>query len=210
MTENPCPVCDRPIADTAYVCHGCTRHLVKALLRAAIEIAELDVTFARQDAVDVQSGSGTPSVANPYEGPRCEALCEHASCWRIRETGDQLDLWGLWCEGYCEHDACRRALDLWGRMVLREHRHVVGADILPNESAVPFHTGAAETLSIIGNTVGTWARHVSETRGTPIPVQVVPRRPDIEPVGDGARKGGDDAYCTCCDLPAEYCIRRPA
>lgn len=204
---NTCPVCGKPLLDTRYVCHGCGRHLAKALLRAAAELHELEVTLARQDAVDTQAGT---SAAAPdpqtFAGPTCEKACEHESCWRNRESLGQLALWGLWCDGYCAHDGCRRALDMWGRKVLADHRTATGGDPLPNEGSVPYHAAASEALAIIANTIGIWARHVSDTRGTTIPAQAPPPRSYTEPVGSGARKGGDAAYCTCCDLPVEFCF----
>ena len=47
---NPCPICDHPIADTAYVCHRCARSLATQLLRAARLWRDLEDSLAGQGA----------------------------------------------------------------------------------------------------------------------------------------------------------------
>jgi len=135
----PCPICGKPISDTAYVCHRCTLDLARRLLNAAHLWREVEVTLSRQAVVEAQR-SASPTTALAYAGPYCRPWCEHESCRRAADS---------------QSAAAMRALD---------------EPYLVNEAALPFHYAAAEVEAVVGNTVTTWARHVSQERGVPIPV----------------------------------------
>ena len=77
MTENPCPLCGRPIPDVAYVCPACTDRLAGKLREAAALWPILDAAVSR--LVSVSGGSGTSKGLRVLQGPRC-GPCDHQSC----------------------------------------------------------------------------------------------------------------------------------
>jgi hypothetical protein len=140
--DNPCPLCGKPIPDTGYVCHSCTR-LLRGRLRwtaAMLDLGELDVTIGRQSVT-----SGSPSLAKvveqlPHAGPWCEAG---------------------WLE--CGHASCR----LIGRSWVRRRLEPAAA----HEDAGPLNLDAAEVRYVLDNVARAWADHIHRTRGAIIPVR---------------------------------------
>lgn len=82
MSDNPCPVCDRPIADTAYVCHLCARALAKRLLRAATLWEDLEDAISGLGHIGARQSPPDPGAT--LLGPWCDELnCPHISCWAV-------------------------------------------------------------------------------------------------------------------------------
>ena len=84
--NDPCPICGRPIADTAYVCARCVEHAAGELRRLASTWHEIETTITRQSvSVGVVGGTRRDTVVR---GPVCRGMtCEHESCdviWRSR------------------------------------------------------------------------------------------------------------------------------
>lgn len=77
---------------------------------------------------------------------------------------------------------------------------------LSGEPPMPMHYGASEARFVLTNTVTTWARHVAETRGIPVPVTPRPQR---STPSDGwtseHRSPVDDDLCPLSDLPPDQC-----
>lgn len=201
---NPCPVCGKPIADTAYVCAGCGRHLAKQLLRAAVEWRDLDVTLARMDAVDARPTSGVFTI-RPLLGPYCRPP-------ELSDPDTDPDVpWRKY--RWCKHESCQRAQDTQVAATLNARRQ----DPIPHEAALAFHGAASQAMAVARNTVTTWARHVAEERGVRIPDDPEPRyrtEPQSEePVDEDdevevQRRRRRRTYCQCCDLPIDDCQNR--
>lgn len=79
MTANPCPRCDKPIADTAYICHDCTATLRRHLERLALRWPTLRVTIDRRDRI------GDPG-RNNGEQPLPFAWAAADNAWAISNT----------------------------------------------------------------------------------------------------------------------------
>lgn len=79
MTSNPCPRCDKPIADTAYICHDCTATLRRHLERLALRWPTLRVTIDRRDRI------GDPG-RNNGEQPLPFAWAAADNAWAISNT----------------------------------------------------------------------------------------------------------------------------
>ena len=78
---NPCPICDHPIADTAYVCHRCARSLATQLLRAARLWRDLEDSLAGQGHVSARQSPPKPDLT-VLIGPRCaDYSCDHETCY---------------------------------------------------------------------------------------------------------------------------------
>jgi len=131
---SPCPVCDRPIADTAYVCSTCADQLATDLRDCADLWDESEVTLTRQSRTT--GGAGGDRGLRVTLGPFCRS---------------------------CEHPSCESAVHSQMRA------RMTGEPPISNEEAMPMHYGASEARWAAGNTITTWARHVSEERGIPIP-----------------------------------------
>lgn len=76
---NPCPLCDKPIADTGYVCHACADHARDSLLRIAGDWADLETTRLRQDRIG-DPGPASTEPPLPYN-PRAAEVA-----WVIQNT----------------------------------------------------------------------------------------------------------------------------
>jgi len=138
--ESPCPVCDKPIADTAYVCSTCADQLATDLSECAVLWGESELTLTRQSRTTGGIGGGGRDLRVTL-GPFCEQ---------------------------CEHLSCESAVHSQMRA------RMAGEPPLPNEETMPMHYGASEARWAAGNTITTWARHVSEERGLPIPEPLKP------------------------------------
>lgn len=135
MSETlPCPRCDKPIADTAYVCAVCARKLADDLREAVALWVNLQETVGRATRTTGRPQAGGHKVTR--HGPTCRGMtCDHESCeaiWKAR------------------------------------HRALTEQP-LPHEDAPLISLSAAEDSWIVTNTATTWARHISEQRGIPIP-----------------------------------------
>lgn len=105
MTDNPCPLCDKPILDTAYVCHRCVQHLRADIEQAADWWDESEVTLTRQDRVTHGPSSGKPqadSDAVPHETPVPFSTAASETRWVAANTI------GTWAR----HIAEERGVDL--------------------------------------------------------------------------------------------------
>lgn len=143
MSDNPCPVCDKPIHDTAYVCHACARGLAKRLLRLARIWPAVEAACGRLGKATRLSTGGHKLTP---EGPTCED-CAHDECERI---------------GMEQHLAAMRA-----------ERLAAEEPPIPHEEPLIIDPAAIDTKDAVWSTLTTWARHVAETRsvevaGTPM------------------------------------------
>lgn len=62
---NPCPTCGKPIADTGYLCHECSRELKSVLLRIGMLHRHLDITITRRDRIG-EPGRSTAEAPLPF------------------------------------------------------------------------------------------------------------------------------------------------
>lgn len=95
MTEpNPCPLCDKPIADTAYVCHACAKRLARDLLRTGLRWDSIEDAIGRRLIVE-RAGATKRTDRHALAGPWCYGGghdCGHPSChqvWLSRITSRQ-------------------------------------------------------------------------------------------------------------------------
>lgn len=108
-------------------------------------------------------------------------------------------VYGPYCQS-CEHPSCEVAVHSQMRA------RMAGEQPIPNEEAMPMHYGASEARWIAANTITTWARHVSEERGIPIPDPPRPVPPATVTVTACPRK--EETLCPMSDLPPEQCACR--
>lgn len=173
--DNPCPLCGKPIADTALVCDRCVRILGARLRWAAamLDTGELDATIGRQTAT-----AGGPSLA---------------------KVAEQLPHAGPWCYGGghdCGHPSCRTIWRSWAR-----HRD---EPRLAHEDPGPLNLDAAEVGYVIGHTARAWAEYVRTERGATIPTRPArPRPPVLNVVHDAPASPRE--WCEYGDLPADTC-----
>lgn len=80
-----CPICDQPIADTGYVCTGCTNRLRHVLLNAADRLGDLQHTLVHGTVTDSHRGPGAITAPPAIHGPFCPG-CEHRSCHVALDT----------------------------------------------------------------------------------------------------------------------------
>lgn len=144
MSDKPtCPICGHDIADTAYVCHPCARRMAKRLLRVARIWPAVEAACGRLGRRTV-AGAGR-DVASVLAGPSCED-CGHESCQDARLSQDLAEL--------------------------RAHRDALAEHPLAHEDGGPVDPAAIEAKDVAANTVGTWARHVCETRTIETPASI--------------------------------------
>lgn len=182
MTDGqPCPRCDRPIADTGYVCHACARELTDLLRWGAEQLddGELDTTIGRQTRTSLGVIAPRPVDRAVYAGPWC------------------------WGGGHdCGHDSCRL---IWFSIVT--HRI---EDPLPHEDAGVINLGASEHGWIVDHTARAWAQFIHDERGSLIPVARPPREPleQLHALTDSdkqANRARAHEWCIYGDLPAAEC-----
>lgn len=85
MADTPCPLCGRPISDTAYVCHLCVIGAQSDLRRVASGWHHLEATIARQ--VAAEGSVRGPGKQRTLHGPVCRGMTcgekAHESCDKI-------------------------------------------------------------------------------------------------------------------------------
>lgn len=138
-----CPACGRDIADTAYVCHACARHLAKRLLRVARIWPAIEDACGRLSRRTVAGAQRKPLP--PIAGPSCQE-CGHTSCHQASLTQDLAEL--------------------------RAHRDATAEHRLAHEDPGPIDPAAIEAKDVAESTIATWARHVCETRNITPPAGI--------------------------------------
>lgn len=180
MTDaTPCPLCGTPISDTAYVCHRCSGALAQQMLDLIDLLCDLEDAITRQTALPWHGSNAERAEPKVLVGPRCDptvAPCDHASCDQIIHERRRWDTW----------DAAEPPL--------------------PHERPLDMDAGAREARWVLENTVTTWACHISEERGRPIPDRAAPPYGRVEASKRQAWTRVD--RCECCDLPTYSCHRR--
>lgn len=177
----PCPRCGKPIADTGYVCHACTREIRDMLRWTAEQLddGELDTTIGRQTRTNLGVIAPKPVDRAIYAGP--------------------------WCYGGghdCGHYSCRL---IWFSIVT--HRI---EDPLPHEDAGVLNAEASETGWIVQHTARAWADFIHSERGSLIPVER-PKRDPVERLvalsdtDKAANRARGRTWCIFGDLPADEC-----
>lgn len=142
---NPCPICDHPIADTAYVCHRCARSLATQLLRAARLWRDLEDSLAGLGHVSARQSPPKPDLT-VLIGPRCaDYSCDHETCYAI------------------------------ARSVSRAQARWRDEPPLAHEDRGPLRLGDIAAKDDAGNTITTWAQHIAECRGEEIPAAATAR-----------------------------------
>lgn len=174
-----CPVCHHPILDSAYVCHRCSHALAGLMTEAIGMLGDLDDSITRQVRI---GGAGATSDAKEPTVPRgpyhhpVSDPCDHESCHEIITARSR---WRVWA----------------------------GAEEpVPHEQPIMHNPAASEARWVLEATVTTWARHISEERGVPIPTS---ERATIRVAAVGDDRHIPVERCWCCDLPAYSCGRRP-
>lgn len=131
--DNPCPRCDEPISDTAYVCHRCALKLQAKLLTTALLWPALDGVLTRQAR---RTRTSTATGRTGALGPVCDA-CDHESC----ATLGMRDLLA----------------------VIRRDRIEREEPPPPHEEPLILDDATSETMWAISNTLTTWARVLIES-----------------------------------------------
>lgn len=139
--QTPCPICDKPIPDTAYVCPACADELCNRLVALATLWPDVIDAAHRLNRVERPS-VGTASAKEPTpptQGPDCgRSECAHESCMTIA--------WE-WVKAQRQPDEMP----------------------IPNETVLPFSPEISEDRDAIANTVTTWARDVLDSTGMALP-----------------------------------------
>jgi hypothetical protein len=94
VSDNPCPLCGKPIADTAYVCHHCGALLALAILRTALLWESLEDAIGRRLRVDHPSAAPKLVERTPHAGPWCYGAhhgCQHESCRTVWYSRDRTE-----------------------------------------------------------------------------------------------------------------------
>lgn len=88
MSTEPCPLCGRPIPDTAYVCDDCASSMSSRLNRAAELWESVEDTVGH--LAQVEGTSPIRGMARPdWIGPFCRS-CDHDSCFAIWKSSTRL------------------------------------------------------------------------------------------------------------------------
>lgn len=118
--SNPCPICDKPIADTAYVCHVCVTDLARRLRDSARDWPDLEDAIGRRMILR----SRTTGTRKPQPGD--ELALAHETPLLINPAAME------------QADIITNTATTWARHVIEERGHAAPTGRTPTQAALTY------------------------------------------------------------------------